>query len=187
MVLIVVASAGARSMPHVESLHPSKCRLYVKWQDAPLGALLQIAQPEDDGSTVPTLSLRSIDLSDDPPSPCVIIVEGPDTGSVFYEEELGARPALDVREHMHLRINSPRPVLGHAFHMGGAYAHKDEPQIVWMFARYAEESGHLVCLHAPKDEREWKAIEPFGTTQEFVLLGHVIAVPGPHHGEVEFR
>ena len=175
-------------MPHVESIHPSKARLYLQWQDAPLGALLQIARPEDDGSTVPTLCLRSVDLSDDPASPCVVIVEGPDTGAVFYEEELGERPALDVREHVHLRINSPRPVRGHAFHMGGAYAHKDEPGIVWMFAQYAEVSNHLICLHAPKDKREWTAVEPFGTMKDFVLLGHVIAVPGPHQGgELELK
>lgn len=174
-------------MPHVESIHPSKCRLHLKWQDAPLGALLQIAA-EDDGSTVPTLCLRSLDLTDDPPSPCVVIVEGPDTGTIYYEEELGDRPALDVREHIHLRINSPRPMLAHPFRAGSAYAHKDEPGVVWMYGSYSETSNHLICLHAPKDKREWTTVEPFGHKNDFVLLGHVIAVAGPQHaGEIEIK
>jgi len=163
-------------MPHLESIQPSKYRLYFSWQDAPLGSLLQIARP-DAGSTVPTLCLRSLDMADEPSSPCVVIVEGPDTGAVFYEEELESRPALDVREHVHLRIASPRPVHGHAFHAGAAYAHKDELGVVWMYAQYEEASHHLVCIHAPEDKREWTAVEPFGHFKDFVHLGHVMAVP----------
>ncbi len=173
-------------MPHLDSIPPSKCRLYLKWQDAPLGALLQIAHP-DAGSAIPTLCIRSQDLADEPSSPCLVIVEGEETGAVFYEEELEHRPALDVREHVHLRIASPRPVHGHAFHVGGAYAHKDELGIVWMFAQYDGTTSHLVCIHAPDDKREWTAVLPFGHWKDFVHLGHIMAVPTMAHMPDEGR
>src|SRR5579862_8108282 len=54
-----------RGMPHLDSIPPSKYRLYFSWEDAPLGALLQIAQP-DSGSALPTLCLRTQDMADDP-------------------------------------------------------------------------------------------------------------------------